>query len=153
MHQTEVETFTNTLAKTHTWLKEIMDDMGWREQHAAYLALKGVLHSIRDRLPISEVIQLGAQLPMLVRGLYYEGWHAAGKPGSHRHEEEFLADSIKYFGKAAQASLATFDPGADAEAVVRSVFGVLSRHTTEAATIRQLLPTQIRALWPAQWQA
>lgn len=153
MHQTEVETFTNTLAKTHIWLKEIMDDMGWREQHAAYLALKGVLHSIRDRLPINEVVQLGAQLPMLVRGLYYEGWRTSGKPVSQRHEEEFLADCLKYFGKAAQASLASFDPGADAEALVRAVFAVLSRHTTAAATIRQLLPTQIRALWPTDWQA
>ena len=29
-------------------------------------------------------MHLGAQLPMLLRGLYYEGWHMAGKPTKDR---------------------------------------------------------------------
>jgi hypothetical protein len=29
-------------------------------------------------------VHLGAQLPLLVRGIYYEGWHMAGKPTRER---------------------------------------------------------------------
>src|SRR5690242_11696417 len=41
---------------------------------------------------MDEVAQLGAQLPILVRGLYYDQWHRpSGKPERLRHMEEFLA--------------------------------------------------------------
>jgi hypothetical protein len=44
------------------------------------------------QLPADEVAQLGAQLPILMRGLYYDQWHhPAGKPERLRHGEEFLA--------------------------------------------------------------
>jgi uncharacterized protein (DUF2267 family) len=148
MHQVGVEAFDTTLQKTHAWLREIREDLGWSSEHAAYLALRGVLHALRDRLPVDEAVQLGAQLPMLIRGLYYEGWQAAGKPERARKEEPFLLDVVKYFGGREQGELMSFQPGADAEAVVRAVFRVLSRHTTEAESIRHLLPAQLRALWP-----
>ncbi len=148
MHQQEIEPFRSTLTKTHVWLQEILDDLEWNDPHAAYLALKGVLHSLRDRLPVDEAVQLGAQLPMLIRGLYYEGFRAAGKPVTKRHEDDFLIDATRYFGRTEQASLLQWNPGWDAEAMVRAVFGVLLRHTTEAESIRHVLPAQIRALWP-----
>jgi uncharacterized protein (DUF2267 family) len=66
--------FDRTLYKTHTWLKEIMEVLGTEDRHRAYMALRAVLHALRDRLTVEEVAQLGAQLPMLIRGLYYEGW-------------------------------------------------------------------------------
>jgi uncharacterized protein (DUF2267 family) len=31
-----------------------------------------VLHALRDRLTVEEASDLAAQLPMLIRGLYYE---------------------------------------------------------------------------------
>jgi len=49
------------------------------------------LHATRDRLPVEEVAQLGAQLPMLLRGSYYEGWVPARAPLKERRREQFLA--------------------------------------------------------------
>jgi len=152
MHSAGLEAFDTTVQKTHVWLREIMEELDWKDRHWAYLALRGVLHAVRDRLPVDEVVQLGAQLPMLVRGIFYEGWKPAGKPLRERHREEFLMDAMSGFGEAALANILALHT-TDAEAVVRAVFGLLSRHTTEADSIRHALPAEIRALWPLQTSA
>jgi uncharacterized protein (DUF2267 family) len=71
MSATGLEVFDTTVQKTMVWLKEIMEELHWEDRHRAYLALRGCLHQVRDRLQVEEVAHLGAQLPMLVRGIYY----------------------------------------------------------------------------------
>src|ERR1700716_3860205 len=115
MSMTGLEVFDETVHKTNTWLKEIGNELGL-ERHGAYHVLRAVLHCLRDRLIINEAAQLGDQLPMLVRGIYYEAWHPAGKPEKIRSREEFLARVGTYFGKVSSL---------DSEDAVRAVFHVL----------------------------
>lgn len=143
MSATGLPVFDETLQKTNIWLKEIMSAMAWgEERHRAYLGLRVTLHALRDHLGVDEAAHLGAQLPMLVRGVYFEGWRPAGKPVKERHKEEFV-------GQIAAAFHAT--PEVDPEKVVRSVFQVLARHITEgeASDVRNALPKGIREMWPA----
>jgi uncharacterized protein (DUF2267 family) len=144
MSATGLEVFDRTLHKTHTWLKEIMETLGIKDRHRAYMALRAVLHALRDRLTVEEAAQLGAQLPMLIRGLYYEGWDPTGKPLKERHKEEFLAH-------VARELRTPSGPALDPEAAVRAVFGVLAHRVTEGelADIVGLLPKELRALWPS----
>lgn len=95
MSATGLEVFDTTLQRTHTWLKDLMLVLGWQDRHKAYRALRATLHALRDRLTVEETAHLGAQLPMLIRGFYYEGWdpsgcgrglHGAGKPGDRRRD-------------------------------------------------------------------
>jgi Uncharacterized conserved protein (DUF2267) len=51
--------------------------LGWQDRDKVYVALIAALHALRDWLPRDEAICIGACFPPLLRGLYYEGWHAA----------------------------------------------------------------------------
>ena len=135
MSATGLEVFDRTLHKTHAWLKAIMEELGTEDRHKAYLALRAVLHALRDRLTVEEVAQLAAQLPMLVRGLYYEGWDPTGKPLKERHKEAFLAH-------VAEELKTPSGPAVDPEAATRAVFKVLSREISqgELEDVLGLLP-------------
>jgi len=141
MSQTGLTPFDSTLQTTNIWLNDIRERLGWTEDHhRAYHALRAVLHALRDRLPVDQAAALAAQLPMLVRGFYYEGWHPHGKPVKERHKEDFLAHVAEAFRD---------DPDVDPERVVRAVFRVLSKHVSggEIESVIRSLPTEIRSLW------
>ncbi|MBI3756807.1 MAG: DUF2267 domain-containing protein [Deltaproteobacteria bacterium] len=141
MSNTGLEAFDSTLQKTHIWLDDIMQEMGWsHERQRAYLALRSVLHALRDRLTMEEALDLGAQLPMLVRGFYYEGWKPADTPRKERHKEDFLGHVKHDFRN---------DEHMNAEQIVRAVFRVLVRHISkgEIKDIQLILPAELRTLW------
>ncbi len=82
-----------SLQHTHEWLHEIGQELGFDDERAAYAALRATLHAVRDRLPAELVAHFGAELPMLVRGIYYDGWHPSAARLKAAHDEDFL-DSI-----------------------------------------------------------
>jgi uncharacterized protein (DUF2267 family) len=141
MSATGLDVFDKTVQTTNAWLKEIMEVIG-PDRRRAYRVLAAVLHALRDRLTVDEAAQLGAQLPILVRGLYYDRWHhPAGKPERLRHKEEFLA--------AVAAELDDIGP-INPENATRAVFSVLEHHIApgEIEDVKTTLPTQLRELWP-----
>ena len=142
----QIEAFDTTVQKTNLWLKGIMDQEGWGDRHRAYLALRAVLHALRDRLGLEEAVQLGAELPMLVRGFYFDGWNPSGKPDRIRSKEEFLHRITKEL---------PIDPGLDPEHLARSVFSLLDEKISEGEIedIKATLPKEIRALWPERGHA
>lgn len=143
MSMTGLDVFDATVHKTNAWLTDIMEQLETADRHEAYHALRVVLHALRDRLTAEEAVHLAAQLPMLVRGFYYEGWRPAGKP-LKTHREEFLA--------AIQAGSRTTDAN-EAERLARAVFQVVAAHITEGEIrdIKGILPKDIRSLWPSSW--
>jgi len=140
MTHTSLAPFESTLQTTGIWLNDVLERLGWQDHHRAYHALRAVLHALRDRLPVDQAAALAAQLPMLVRGFYYEGWHPHGKPVNERHKEEFLAHVAAAFRD---------DPGVDPERVTRAVFEVLSKHVSsgEIEGVKRCMPTELRSLW------
>ena len=139
---TGLATFDSTLQKTNEWLKDIMDEMGTADRNRAFLALRAVLHMLRDRLTVEEAAEFAAQLPMLIKGVYYEGWKPASVPNKARHKDEFLATILDYF---------TNEPDVDPEQITRAVFSVFEKRITsgEITDIRRMFPKELRDLWPA----
>ena len=64
------------------------------DEAAAYSVLRSVLHQLRDRLTLEEGVDLGAQLPLIVRGLYYDGWRPHRVPRKLT-KEKFLDELSK----------------------------------------------------------
>jgi uncharacterized protein (DUF2267 family) len=89
MPATGLDVFDKTLQTTNIWLNEIVTDLG-PDPKLAYRALRAVLHAFRDRLTVEETAHFGAQLQLLVRGIFYDASQPAGKPDRIRSEEEFL---------------------------------------------------------------
>ena len=132
--------FGQTMEKTHLWLVDVRKELRWSDEHKAYLALRAVLQTLRDRLTVEDAVDLAAQLPMLIRGFYFEGWDPRGKPVKERHQEGFLYHVATYFN---------FDEHVDPPEVVRAVFKVIGKHVSigEVDDIKHTLPGELRALW------
>jgi uncharacterized protein (DUF2267 family) len=146
MALTGLKALDSTVEKTNLWLKDIMQELGTDDRHRAYLALSAVLHALRDRLPVIEAAHLSAQLPMLIRGIYFDGWDPSHEP-IKLDRNSFLQYVRDYFRS---------EPGLDAEIVVRAVFKVISQRigSGEINEVKNILPKDLRQLWePSRVQA
>ena len=135
------EGFSTTLQKTHEWLNDVCNELEIQDQQTAYLALRATLHAIRDHLQVDEVAQFGAQLPMLVRGFYYEGWDPPHKR-RRRHADDFLAMMDRELRDA---------PNVNAEDAARASIKVLVKRLPpgEIDQVLAQLPKEISVFWMA----
>ena len=139
--ETHIRAFDSTLQTTHRWLRELEMAASLDSEAEAYSVLRAVLHALRDRLPADEAVQLGAELPMLIRGFYYEGWKPSSTPKKQRSLEAFLEG---------MQPLPKLEAELDAEQALRSVFLILDHRISagEIADVRQVMPEEVRELWP-----
>ncbi len=138
---TQPAMFARTVQQTNIWLKELQAEMGTQNDAAIYAALRAVLHQLRDRLTVEEAAQFAAQLPTLMRGIFFESWNPARTPESYRSREAFLA------GVSQKLSA---HPDLDPELASMAVFTVISRHVSvgEVEEVRNMLPAPVQELWP-----
>ena len=131
----------STMQKTHEWLGDVADGLGFADERAAYAALRATLHALRDRLPAEAVAHFGAEMPMLIRGLFYEGWHPTSEHLKAAHHQSFL-DAIR-------RELRAHDELGDAERVAQVVFATLDKHLAigQVEHVLNALPKDVRLLW------
>src|SRR5207237_1301961 len=118
------------------------------DRRKTYVVFRCVLHALRDHLSIKDAVYLGDQLPLLIRGAYYEHWDPSGKPVPLRSRDEFFA--------CLSGSLARDgENGRGAEIVTRAVFRLLDRRATdgEIADLQAILPAAVTDLWPPTLRA
>ena len=134
-----LEVFDKTIQTTNSWLNEITEVLG-PDRQLAWKVLSTVLHKLRDRLPVDVAAHLGAQLPLLVRGVYYDQFQPAKQPSSCRDLDEFVAE--------VQDWLTDVRP-VNAKDAVDAVFAILSRHVPEGqlVIVRNSLPGSMRDRW------
>ena len=134
-----LEVIDHSAQLTHEWVNELTERLGWSRHRDALRLLRVTLTGIRDHIGHDELVQFGAQLPLLIRGMYYEGWkHSAtpvrGTDGFFEALEKSLSKVTDYRGPV--------DVG--------QVFALLDNHVSrgELDDVRSGLPKEIRELWP-----
>jgi uncharacterized protein (DUF2267 family) len=132
--------FDAMLQEANTWLKAVAEQLATDDRQVAYAALRAVLHALRDRIGPENAAHLGAQLPTVIRGVFYEGWRIAARREKERHVGAFLEHVAR--------ELAT---DLDPEAAVRAVFAVVYERIDLGETLKTIrsLPRELRELWPA----
>ena len=129
-----------TVERTYVWIRQVMEEAGLPDRHKAYLALRAVLHALRDWLTVEEASHLSAQLPMLVRGIYFEGWRPSESPARIRTQDEFSERVSGYL---------PFGGGDfDIPSIVPAVYRVIARNVAEGETreVVEMLPAELRDL-------
>jgi uncharacterized protein (DUF2267 family) len=141
MTTTGLAVFDKTLQETNAWLKIMMSHLKTDDRERAYAVMKGTLHALRDRIGPENASHLGAQLPLLLRGVFYEGWHIAGTPTKERHLNAFLEHVANELPKI---------PKQDPEEAARATLNVMKQRLDpgEFNKLARMLPQELRRLWP-----
>jgi uncharacterized protein (DUF2267 family) len=137
-----LEVFDTTLQKTHIWLDEIMGELAVGRRQAWHV-LGAVLRVVRNRIPLELGANFSAQLPLLVRGAYYDQFRPSDIPAPLRRWKDFLA--------LVALGIVDVDPPVSPDRAAQAVFGVLSRHIDrgEIEKVQQALPREVRENWLA----
>ncbi len=136
-----LEVIDHSVQLTHEWLNELGGMLDWPDRKQVLQLLRTVLTGIRDHLPHEESAGFAAQLPILVRGMYYQGWRPSATPDADRSKEGFVAKIEKHF---------TMDLNFNAEDDIACVMRFLNGKVSpgEISDVRNALPPKIRELWP-----
>ncbi|SDZ45645.1 Uncharacterized conserved protein, DUF2267 family [Micromonospora pattaloongensis] len=143
MTSSQVAVLDGTVEKTNRVLKDIEQAYGWprERRNQSYLALRAVLHCLRDRLPVGEAVQLSAQLPLLIRGIYYDGWEPDKAP-EKMGRSEFLARVREDF---------RFEIDGGIERLVQTVLTALRPYITDGEwqDVKSSMPKELMSMLPA----
>ena len=137
MSRTGVDSLDRSIDKTNAWLADVATNFGTEDRRLAYRVTRSWLHTLRDRLPVPIAAHIAAQLPELLRGVFYEGWNPSKVPIKYGKDEY-----IARFAKDAQIHHTEVQR---AGRLVTSAFG---KHLSPGAMNEALgvLPADIRNL-------
>jgi uncharacterized protein (DUF2267 family) len=132
----------SSMDKTNLILKDIEQAYGWpkEQRNQSYAALRTVLHLLRDRMPVQESVEFSAQLPIVVRGVYFDGWQPQNVP-IKLNREDFLYEVRQGF---------PYDVEGGPERVVRVVLDTLRRHITQGEwdDVKDTMPADLAQIMP-----
>lgn len=137
MYRAEQNVFDHAVHTANTWLTDIATALHTGDLHLAYRALRAWLHALRDRLTVDSAAKFGAQLPEILRGIYYEGWDPSRTPIKYGADDF----SLRF---AQEARIATRDARNIISATTRGLADHLSPGQLDE-TLAQL-PADMRAL-------
>ena len=122
------------------WVNFLSETLEWNDQGRAYMLLREVLHAVRDYLNVDEAVDLSAQLPVLIRGIYFDGWVPSKTPVHPRSKQDFLARISKPF---------VDPPLEDEERASAAVFDLLCRKISsgEFDHVANSMRKSLRDLW------
>lgn len=130
--------FDRAVQTANVWLKDIEQAGRLRSRFQAYAVLRSVLHALRDCLPPAEAVKFSAQMPMMIKGVFYDGWKFAPKP---------LRLSRDDFRAYVHRGLKEEEGGVVPAVALKAVLSALRHHIspTVLETLQLVLPREVRA--------
>lgn len=143
MNASSIPTINRTVQLTNEWIAELSDRLEWNDPRRAFTLLRAYLQTLRDHLNVNEAADLAAQLPILVRGIYFEGWQPARTPSHDRSINGFIAAIEKRMGDGRMQ---------DTASAIGAVIALLENRISdgEIDDIVNCLPKNIRDFWRGQ---
>jgi uncharacterized protein (DUF2267 family) len=144
-----VRQLSHATQQVQAWLNDLSRRQPFENQEQAYSYLRAVLHAIRDRLTPEEVAHVGSQLPMIVRGFYFEGWRPVLAPNE-------FATRAELYDRVRESLGSTQGPETlDVEEATGTVIDFLADHLDEGLLrhVTSQLPGNIATLFPVAVQA
>jgi len=137
-----LEVIDHSVQTTHEWINELAGRLDWTSKRSALRLLRTTLQNVRDHLLPDELAQFSAQLPLLIRGMFFEGWVPKRTPIKNRNVAGFVEAIEERMGGAEE-----YRGPQD----IRYVFELLNARLSagEIEDVRASLPSAIRGLWPA----
>ncbi len=137
MTTTRVDIIDRSVEKAPIWINDLAEELGTDDGHHAYRVLRAFLHALRDHLPVDEAAALAAQLPIFIRGVFYESWDPSGTPERVRDLDSFLRRIADEGGLAGETQ---------ASFAATAAYRVMSRHISagETGSLLHVLPEQLR---------
>ena len=143
MPHTNVTQMSHACQQAQEWVKNLASRPPFEVEEQAYAYLRAVLHTLRDRLTVEEAVHFAAQLPTLIRGVFYEGWRPSKVPHKIKSLNEFYQYVDAQFGTTLQAS--TIDVVAATTAVLD--FLEMNVDAGEMRHVKGQLPKELQALF------
>lgn len=136
-----IHVFERTTHEAHEWVNDLAGRTGWTNEREVLRLLRIVLCKIRDHLSANEMAQFSAQLPIILRGMFFEGWQPRNTPVRERHASELIAAVDERVGDVLDYQGVTD---------IKAVFNVINAHVSrgEVEDVRACLPQELRDLWP-----
>lgn len=143
MTSTGLQNLDHQIHTFNLWLKELDEKLHWQDRRKSYKTLQVVLQTVRDHLTVHQSAHFSAQLPMIARGIYYDGWVPSQVPIKSRNLQAFYEQILDRFDQASPTKL-------DPQRLARAVFDLLNDHVSggEIDDVRNELPRAIRQIWP-----
>lgn len=133
--------FEDSVRETHAWIIDLSERLGFIDEAYALHGLLAVLHALRDELSAQQNAALAAQMPALLRGMYFQDWKPVLFEPRHCSQHEFLFRVDRAF----HGYAAIPDP----RLLTEQVFALLEdRIGGECRKIRRTLPDDLSNLWP-----
>jgi uncharacterized protein (DUF2267 family) len=139
MTTTHIRGLDDSVELTNIWLAGIGRELGSDDRHEAYRVLCSFLHTLRDRLSVEQAADLASQLPIVIRGAFFQHWQPNHHQSAYRNRSEFLG---RFAGEAGITN------ESDAIFAAEAAMRVLRRHVSaaEMQDIRSLFPQDVRDL-------
>jgi len=131
MSFTGVDSLDPSIDKANAWLADIDAEFGAGDRRLAYRVLRAWLHNLRDRLSV----EVAAQLPKLLRGVFFDGWNPSRVPQKYDRGEYVVR-----FAREARVR--------EADVAKAAVTAVARQHTSAGvvAQVFERLPAGLREL-------